>query len=126
MWSGALDSIPDGWALCDGSNGTPDLRNRFVLGVGAAEYLGKTGGAQKHRHKTRQHDHQVDLPPTRMRPLPGYSGYGYGNRSTRSIYYMFPGQTYDVRPFRSGTSTTKQDSVSNLPPYYKLAFIMKQ
>jgi len=36
MWSGAIDSIPDGWALCDGKihNGkqTPDLRGRFIVG----------------------------------------------------------------------------------------------
>ena len=32
MWSGALDTLPEGWALCDGENGTPDLRERFVLG----------------------------------------------------------------------------------------------
>ena len=35
MWSGPADTIPDGWALCDGTNGTPDLVNRFVLGAGA-------------------------------------------------------------------------------------------
>ena len=124
MWSGSLDSVPDGWALCDGSNGTPDLRNRFVLGVGAPEYLGGTGGAYSHRHQAREHSHQIDLPPTRLRPLTWYSG--YGNTGTRSRYYMFPGQTYDVRPFKSGPASTTQDSVSNLPPYYKLAFIMKQ
>ena len=50
MWSGELDAIPSGWALCDGSNGTPDLRDRFVLGVGAPEYLGSTGGSRRHRH----------------------------------------------------------------------------
>jgi hypothetical protein len=33
MWSGAISAIPTGWSLCDGSNGTPDLRNRFVLGA---------------------------------------------------------------------------------------------
>lgn len=126
MWSGTLDAIPDGWALCDGSNGTPDLRNRFVMGVGAAEYTGSTGGAHSHRHQTREHDHLVDIPPVRMHLLNGYSGYGYGSRGTLRRYYMFPEQTHDVRPFRSGTSRTTQDSVSNLPPFYKLAFIMKQ
>ena len=125
MWSGTLDAIPDGWALCDGSNGTPDLRNRFVLGVGAAEYLGSTGGTDVHRHRTRDHDHRIDIPPVRMRHFRGYSGYGYGSRGTLSGYYMFPRQTYDVRPFRSGTSGVTPESASNLPPYYRIAFIMK-
>ena len=34
MWSGTINNIPFGWALCDGTNGTPDLRGRFVLGTG--------------------------------------------------------------------------------------------
>lgn len=32
MWSGLISAIPSGWALCDGANGTPDLRNRFIVG----------------------------------------------------------------------------------------------
>lgn len=35
IWSGAVNAVPDGWALCDGENGTPDLRGRFVYGAGA-------------------------------------------------------------------------------------------
>ena len=33
MWSGKIADVPLGWALCDGANGTPDLRNRFVIGA---------------------------------------------------------------------------------------------
>ena len=32
MWSGSAETIPTGWALCDGTNGTPDLTERFILG----------------------------------------------------------------------------------------------
>ena len=32
MWSGDLASLPAAWQLCDGTNGTPDLRDRFVVG----------------------------------------------------------------------------------------------
>ena len=35
MWSGSTSSVPDGWRLCDGGGGTPDLRNRFVIGAGS-------------------------------------------------------------------------------------------
>jgi len=46
MWSGAINDIPVGWALCDGSNGTPDLRDRFIVGAGGAYNPGNTGGAE--------------------------------------------------------------------------------
>lgn len=45
MWSGAIDKIPTGWLLCDGTNGTPDLRNRFIVGAGTDYSVGNTGGS---------------------------------------------------------------------------------
>ncbi len=44
MFYGDVNDIPDGWALCDGNNGRPDLRNRFIVGVGSDYVLGDTGG----------------------------------------------------------------------------------
>lgn len=44
MWSGYIDDIPDGWALCDGTNGTPDLRDKFIVGAGNDYEVGDTGG----------------------------------------------------------------------------------
>lgn len=45
MWSGSVASIPSGWVLCNGSNGTPDLRNRFVVGAGSTYAVDATGGS---------------------------------------------------------------------------------
>ena len=45
MWGGSVASIPNGWQLCNGSNGTPDLRDRFIVGAGTAYVPGATGGA---------------------------------------------------------------------------------
>lgn len=45
LWSGSVASIPSGWALCNGANGTPDLRNRFIIGAGSTYAPGNTGGA---------------------------------------------------------------------------------
>ena len=48
MWGGLLANIPTGWALCDGQNGTPDLRSKFIKGASAEP--GATGGALTHSH----------------------------------------------------------------------------
>lgn len=47
MWYGGVEAIPAGWSLCDGQKGTPDLRNRFVVGVGNEYNLNATGGLDK-------------------------------------------------------------------------------
>lgn len=71
LWSGAVVDIPDSWALCDGNNSTPDLRNRFVVGAGSGYAVGATGGESEsnlsHRHASGgyatdndTHDHDVD------------------------------------------------------------------
>ncbi|CAF3881669.1 unnamed protein product [Adineta steineri] len=47
LWSGAAHLVPQGWAVCDGTQGTPDLRDRFVIGSGpnAQFSVGQKGGA---------------------------------------------------------------------------------
>ncbi len=47
-----------GWAICNGNNGTPDLRNRFVRGVETA--AGATGGSDTHFHTMPTHSHTVN------------------------------------------------------------------
>lgn len=44
MWWGVANDVPDGWAICDGSNGTPDMRGRVPLGVSGNYERGNTGG----------------------------------------------------------------------------------
>jgi hypothetical protein len=43
MWSGALVAIPDSYLLCNGLNGTPDLREKFIMGAGTRD-TGEEGG----------------------------------------------------------------------------------
>lgn len=54
MWSGTLATIPSGWNLCNGSNGTPDLRDRFIRGAANGADPGTTGGAATHSHSSTQ------------------------------------------------------------------------
>ena len=50
IWSGTILSIPANWNLCDGTSGTPDLRDKFIRGAPAATEAGGTGGATNHNH----------------------------------------------------------------------------
>jgi microcystin-dependent protein len=64
MWSGSIANIPAGWALCDGNNGTPDLRDRFILGVAAGENPGATGGNHNYTLNVNQipsHSHSISI-----------------------------------------------------------------
>lgn len=45
IWSGSSAAIPSGWLLCDGTNSTPNLLDRFVVGAGSTYAVGNTGGA---------------------------------------------------------------------------------
>jgi len=49
-WSGSVATIPAGWHLCDGTEGTPDLRDKFIVGAGSTYAPGATGGANSHNH----------------------------------------------------------------------------
>ena len=69
MWSGSVANIPSGWYLCNGSYGTPDLRDRFVIGAGSSYNPGATGGATSvtlstsnmpsHSHTGASHSHTI-------------------------------------------------------------------
>lgn len=64
MWYGVISNIPTGWSLCNGSNGTPDLRDRFVVGAGSTYTTASTGGSASsslpaHTHTTPSHSHSL-------------------------------------------------------------------
>jgi len=120
IWSGTVASIPTGWQFCDGTNGTPDLRDRFVVGArqdsggvsmtNVSGSLTKIGGEAKHTLTIAEmpaHSHSYNEP-------------------------IFPSR-YDGHssPLCTGTQVTNSSSVGGsqphniLPPYYALCFIMK-
>ncbi|HMJ83490.1 MAG TPA: hypothetical protein VK504_10000 [Vicinamibacterales bacterium] len=51
IWSGTEADKPDGWFICNGENGTPDLQDRFVMGAGGTEQPGDFGEEQTHTHE---------------------------------------------------------------------------
>lgn len=112
MWSGSIASIPDGWALCDGQNGTPDLRDRFVVGAGREYAVGDTGGQK-----------EVTLTIDQIPPHSHTYTFRSGERKKDNA-------TSDSAAWQ-GTSTASTSTVGggkpheNRPPYYAVCFIMK-
>ena len=112
MWSGAASAIPFGWALCNGQNGTPDLRDRFVVGAGSSYAVGAKGGEASHTltvEEMPRHSHSVSsLSSTSSGSLPVGSG---GSRLENSS--------------KTTVATGGNAAHNNLPPYYALCYIMK-
>lgn len=102
-WYGSIASIPAGFVLCDGTNGTPDLRDRFVVGAGSTYAVDAVGGAVNHNHPFTSDGHFHDLE----------SG------ANVSVGTDFSDTT------TTDTDTGTTDNGSSLPPYHALAYIMK-
>jgi hypothetical protein len=124
MWSGSITSIPSGWALCDGTNGTPDLRNKFVYGVSGGENPGATGGSITHIQRVSPE--LLGVADDGYAYIPGV-GY-HPNKTTWNMWYgkvlRVSGTVIDSR-IVTVLDWGSSNEVNHLPPYYKLAFIMK-
>ena len=114
MWSGAANAIPTGYVLCNGSNNTPDLRNRFIVGAGSPDYSpGDTGGADSVTLTVDQ------IPAHTHTYIDQYVVINNG-------YRPWPANNNDcaARNVNSGSAGGGQ-SHENRPPYYALCYIMK-
>lgn len=122
IWSGATGSIPSGWTLCNGTNGTPDLRNSFIIGAGSTYAVGQTGGSAdaivvSHTHTVTDPGHLHNTTSSGSGTLINAAASGTTGASTSTTATATTGITINT----AGTSGTN----ANLPPYYALAFIMK-
>lgn len=122
-WYGSPGNIPNGFALCDGKNGTPDLRDRFLVGAGYSYTLGNMGGENFHQLTVAEmpsHQHDSGFGEHRnTRGIPfGISDYLAGSR-------LGSGKSdYDNVGFLT-SSTGGNQPHENRPPYYALYYIMK-
>lgn len=126
LWPGAIADIPAGWALCDGSNGTPDLRNRFVVGAPEGDDPGGVGGAAEHDHVFTGDGHTHFFtgdghthPMSYALSSPDTGPKAAWDQAAHSDSGQATGQT--ASSDSNGTTETKD----HLPPYIELAFIIK-
>ena len=119
MWSGAASAIPSGWALCDGTTGTPDLRDRFIVGAGSAYAVGAIGGEATHKLSVAEmpiHSHAVQMHNT------GSEAAGAGLVTSSA----FQDRVLVTEGSNMGTDNAGGDQPhENRPPYYALCFIMR-
>lgn len=115
MWSGSVSTIPAGWVLCNGSNGTPDLRNRFIVGAGSSYSVGAKGGSDTVTLTVAQlasHSH----------PVSSSIGVRVKADSLNGEWVFEVDNTNTANSLSTGGSQPHE----NRPPYYALCFIMKQ
>jgi hypothetical protein len=143
MWSGLISAIPSGWYFCNGSNSTPDLRDRFIIGASAdsggvaktnitASYT-QTGGTKdaivvSHTHTATStvadSGHSHNFPNTAIaQNNTGQQGRTDGSQA--SSMTATSSATTGITVATTNASTGSSGTDQNLPPYYALAFIMK-
>lgn len=145
IWSGSSASIPSGWFLCNGANSTPDLRDKFVVGATSTYAVGATGGATTGTPTINSytlttsdipsHSHAAgSLAVTGTVPTynntqtftPHNSVCGNNNAGNNTVALTMGSISGSTATAGSGGGHTHTaNSMSILPPYYALCYIMK-
>lgn len=125
IWSGVLGNIPANWALCDGTNGTPNLSSSFVLGAGGATPYGDIGGS------TTKIITINNLPPHRHSQLNYYtgsiggSGEEYAGGSARPAPNLLNGDIYNSALTVVTAEGNQPTAMDIMPPYIALGYIIR-
>lgn len=126
MWHGLIADIPPTYVLCDGDNGTPDLRDKFVVGAPDGDDPGGVGGAVNHNHGFTGDGHQHFFTGDgHSHPM----AYAVATPNTGPVVAwdqaQNSGQAQATGQTASSDSTGTTDNEDHLPPFYEIAFIMK-
>jgi hypothetical protein len=115
-------NLPHGWNVCDGTNGTPDLRGRFILGSSANKAIGAKGGEERVRLNVNEmpsHSHRI----SQLNRLGNPDGWKDGGRH----YWRNNDYRWNRTPDQGKMvdASGGNQSHNNMPPYYALVYIMK-
>ena len=132
MWSGYAENVPEGWFICDGQNGTPDLRNRFIVGAGDKYTHGEMGGEDSitlNLNQVPPHSHGVTDPGH------SHSLSHFRDSSTDEddcSLKVYARDNNDTKSTSTGyTGISIKNAVGgvpheNRPPYFALCFLMRK
>lgn len=125
LWLGNTNSIPAGWALCDGTNGTPNMVDRF-LKINASEGASATGGSHTHTHAAQSHSHTSNGTHSHTVAFGDHTGtrssVGEGHATPSGTHTHISSTSTSTQASYAGANTTA-DSSNNEPPYRTVAYI---
>lgn len=113
IWSGTENNVPEGWSICNGQNGTVDLRDKFVLAAGESHNVGETGGSE-----------EVTLTVAQM-PSHSHGVISAINENSTSLYKVKLERSTDNYKESLTETTGSSKPHPNMPPYYTLLYIQK-
>jgi hypothetical protein len=141
LWYGSIGSVPTGWYLCDGANGTPDLRDKFIVAAGSTYAVGATGGSAN--SVVVSHTHTATSTPTVTDPSHAHNatagkfvlnqaggidsagGGGFISGAITNTATASASTGISVAVATTIATAGVSGTNANLPPYYALAYIMK-
>lgn len=115
------------WHMCDGTNGTPDLRGRFILGASTTYPASSTGG-----NEYTEHQHRLPLGFDEIKNFFTITDANYqpvfGSEVANTYNYNSGGNVYkdvNIKNGKARTAYTSGTKLPTMPPYYALSYIMK-
>jgi hypothetical protein len=109
-WNAKSGAVPAGWVVCDGTNGTPDLRGRFLMGVATFADVGQTPGQATHRHGVNGGTNNARS---------GSDGWGFEANADRKRSPSVTGLDH------THTFSATTGDANHLPPSYTVLYLMK-
>lgn len=129
---GTIATIPSGWQLCDGTNGTPNLLDKMIIGAGDTYSIGDTGGSADSVLIEHTHTGTTNAAGSHSHSITMYGGAGGTGTGANGLWGRYFGTTMSHSTATGGAHTHSltvssagvSNTNTNLPPYYGLIPVM--